>query len=155
MVDISNTEPIEILLVEDNPGDARLAAEALKENKVRNNLYHVKDGVEAMRFLRRQAEYADVLLPDLVLLDLNLPRKGGHEVLKEMKSDAKLRLIPVVVLTTSAAERDLIKSYNLHANAYVVKPMSLDQFVEVVQAIEEFWLSIVKLPRVSDGKDLA
>ena len=155
MVDISNTEPIEILLVEDIPGDARLAAEALKENKVRNNLYHVEDGVEAMRFLRRQAEYADVPLPDLVLLDLNLPRKGGHEVLKEMKSDAKLRLIPVVVLTTSAAERDLIKSYNLHANAYVVKPMSLDQFVEVVQAIEEFWLSIVKLPRVSDGKDLA
>ena len=155
MVDTSNTEPIEILLVEDNPGDARLAAEALKENKVRNNLYHVKDGVEAMRFLRKQAEYADAPLPDLVLLDLNLPRKDGHEVLKEMKGDAKLRLIPVVVLTTSAAERDLIKSYNLHANAYVVKPMSLDQFVEVVQAIEEFWLSIVKLPRVSEGKDLA
>ncbi len=155
MVDISNTEPIEILLVEDNPGDARLAAEALKENKVRNNLYHVKDGVEAMRFLRRQAEYADVPLPDLVLLDLNLPRKDGHEVLKEMKGDAEMRKIPVVVLTTSAAERDLIKSYNLHANAYVVKPMSLDQFVEVVQAIEEFWLSIVKLPRVSEGKDLA
>ncbi len=155
MVDISNTEPIEILLVEDNPGDARLAAEALKENKVRNNLYHVKDGVEALRFLRRQAEYADVPLPDLVLLDLNLPRKDGHEVLKEMKGDAELRPIPVVVLTTSAAERDLIKSYNLHANAYVVKPMSLDQFVEVVQAIEEFWLSIVKLPRVSEGKDLA
>ncbi len=155
MVDTSNTEPIEILLVEDNPGDARLAAEALKENKVRNNLYHVKDGVEAMRFLRRQAEYADVPPPDLVLLDLNLPRKDGHEVLKEMKGDAEMRKIPVVVLTTSAAERDLIKSYNLHANAYVVKPMSLDQFVEVVQAIEEFWLSIVKLPRVSDGKDLA
>ena len=155
MVDTLNTEPIEILLVEDNPGDARLAAEALKENKVRNNLYHVKGGVEAMRFLRRQAEYADAPLPDLVLLDLNLPRKDGHEVLKEMKGDAKLRLIPVVVLTTSAAERDLIKSYNLHANAYVVKPMSLDQFVEVVQAIEEFWLSIVRLPRVSDGKDLA
>lgn len=150
-----NTEPIEILLVEDNPGDARLAVEALKDSKVHNNLYHVKDGVEAMRFLRRQAEYADAPLPDLVLLDLNLPRKDGHEVLKEMKGDAKLRLIPVVVLTTSAAERDLIKSYNLHANAYVVKPMSLDQFVEVVQAIEEFWLSIVRLPRVSDGKDLA
>ncbi len=155
MVDVSNTEPIEILLVEDNPGDARLAAEALKENKVRNNLYHVKDGVEAMRFLRRQAEYADAPQPDLVLLDLNLPRKDGHEVLKEMKGDAEMRKIPVVVLTTSAAERDLIKSYNLHANAYVVKPMSLDQFVEVVQAIEEFWLSIVKLPRVSEGKDLA
>ncbi len=108
-----------------------------------------------MRFLRRQAEYADAPLPDLVLLDLNLPRKDGHEVLKEMKGDAKLRLIPVVVLTTSAAERDLIKSYNLHANAYVVKPMSWDQFVEVVQAVEEFWLSIVRLPRVSDGKDLA
>ncbi len=155
MVDMSNTEPIEILLVEDNPGDARLAAEALNENKVRNNLYHVKDGVEAMRFLRRQAEYADVPLPDLVLLDLNLPRKDGHEVLKEMKGDAELRPIPVVVLTTSAAERDLIKSYNLHANAYVVKPIGLDEFVEVVQAIEEFWLSIVKLPRAADREDLA
>ena len=151
MVDTLNTEPIEILLVEDNPGDARLAAEALKENKVRNNLYHVKDSVEAMRFLRRQAEYADAPLPDLVLLDLNLPRKDGHEVLKEMKGDAKLRLIPVVVLTTSAAERDLIKSYNLHANAYVVKPIDLERFIEVVQSIEVFWFTIVKLPPNVDG----
>ncbi len=105
-----NTEPIEILLVEDNPGDARLAAEALKENKVRNNLYHVKDGVEAMRFLRGQAEYADAPLPDLVLLDLNLPRKDGHEVLMEVKADAQLRTIPVVVLTTSRAEEDILRA---------------------------------------------
>ena len=144
---MKNNEPIEILLVEDNPGDARLAAEALKENKVRNNLYHVKDGVEAMRFLRRQAEYADAPLPDLVLLDLNLPRKDGHEVLKEMKGDAKLRLIPVVVLTTSAAERDLIKSYNLHANAYVTKPVDFDRFIEVVRQIDDFFVTVVKLPR--------
>ncbi len=150
-----NTEPIEILLVEDNPGDARLAVEALKESKVRNNLYHVRDGVEAMRFLRRQAEFADAPLPDLVLLDLNLPRKDGHEVLREIKDDDELRMIPVVVLTTSAAERDLVKTYGLHANAYVVKPIGLDEFVEVVQAIEEFWLSIVKLPRAADREDLA
>ncbi len=155
MTDIPNSEPVQILMVEDNPGDARLALEALKDSKVHNVLYHVRDGVEAMRFLRRQAEYTDVSLPDLVLLDLNLPRKDGHEVLKEMKEDAELRLIPVVVLTTSAAERDLVKSYGLHANAYIVKPIGLDQFVEVVQAIEEFWLSIVKLPRASDSKDLA
>jgi chemotaxis family two-component system response regulator Rcp1 len=155
MANIPNSEPLQILMVEDNPGDARLALEALKDSKVHNVLYHVWDGVEAMRFLRRQAEYTDVSLPDLVLLDLNLPRKDGHEVLKEMKDDAELRLIPVVVLTTSAAERDLVKSYGLHANAYIVKPIGLDQFVEVVQAIEEFWLSIVKLPRASDSKDLA
>ncbi len=155
MAELPNSEPVQILMVEDNPGDARLALEALKDSKVHNDLYHVRDGVEAMRFLRRQAEYTDVSLPDLVLLDLNLPRKDGHEVLKEMKDDAELRLIPVVVLTTSAAERDLVKSYGLHANAYIVKPIGLDQFVEVVQAIEEFWLSIVKLPRASDSKDLA
>jgi two-component system, chemotaxis family, response regulator Rcp1 len=155
MADIRNNEPVQILMVEDNPGDARLAFEALKDSKVHNVLYHVRDGVEAMRFLRRQGEYTDVSLPDLVLLDLNLPKKDGHQVLKEMKDDAELRLIPVVVLTTSAAERDLVKSYGLHANAYIVKPIGLDQFVEVVQAIEEFWLSIVKLPRASDSEDLA
>jgi two-component system, chemotaxis family, response regulator Rcp1 len=155
MANIPNNEPVQILMIEDNPGDARLAFEALKDSKVNNDLYHVKDGVEAMRFLRRQAEYTEVPLPDLVLLDLNLPRKDGHEVLKEMKDDTELRLIPVVVLTTSAAERDLVTSYGLHANAYIVKPISLDQFVEVVQAIQEFWLSIVKLPRAGDSKDLA
>jgi two-component system, chemotaxis family, response regulator Rcp1 len=148
-----NTEPIEILLVEDNPGDARLAAEALKENKVRNNLHHVLDGVEAMRFLRRGAPYAGVPVPDLILLDLNLPRKDGREVLEEIKGDPELRLVPVVVLTTSAAERDLIKSYNLHANAYIIKPIDLDRFIEVVQAIESFWFTIVKLPQLN-GRDL-
>jgi chemotaxis family two-component system response regulator Rcp1 len=148
-----NTEPIEILLVEDNPGDARLAAEALKENKVRNNLHHVLDGVEAMRFLRREAPHAGVPVPDLILLDLNLPRKDGREVLEEIKGDPELRLVPVVVLTTSAAERDLIKSYNLHANAYIIKPIDLDRFIEVVQAIETFWFTIVKLPQLN-GRDL-
>ena len=146
---MSNAEPIEILLVEDNLGDARLAAEALKENKVRNNLYHVEDGVEAMRFLHRQENYADVPLPDLVLLDLNLPRKDGREVLAEIKEDPELRLVPVVVLTTSEAERDLVKTYDLHANAYVVKPIDLDRFIEVVEAIENFWFTIVKLPQVN------
>src|SRR5918992_5584163 len=125
-----NTEPIEILLVEDNPGDARLAVEALKESKVRNNLHHVEDGVEAMDFLHQRKEYADVPLPDLILLDLNLPRKDGREVLEEIKEDPDLRAVPVVVLTTSAAERDLVKSYDLHANAYVIKPIHLDHFVE-------------------------
>ncbi len=142
-----NAEPIEILLVEDNPGDARLAAEAIKENKVRNNLHQVRDGVEAMRFLRREAPYAGVPVPGLILLDLNLPRKDGREVLAEIKGDPELRLVPVVVLTTSAAERDLLRSYNLHANAYVVKPIDLEQFIEIVHAIESFWFSIVKLPQ--------
>jgi chemotaxis family two-component system response regulator Rcp1 len=145
-----NTEPIEILLVEDNPGDARLAVEALKESKVRNNLHHVVDGVEAMQFLRRQQQYAGVSPPDLILLDLNLPRKDGREVLEEIKEDPDLRSVPVVVLTTSAAERDLVKSYDLHANAYVVKPIHLDHFVEIVQAIEEFWFLVVKLPPTRD-----
>jgi len=152
---MDNTEPIEILLVEDNPGDARLAAEALKENKVRNNLYHAKDGVEAMDFLRRRGEYAGVPVPDLILLDLNLPRKDGREVLEEIKDDPELRLIPVVVLTTSAAERDLIRTYDLHANAYVIKPIDLNRFIEVVRAIENFWFTIVKLPQINGRKDLA
>ena len=147
MMEAPNTEPIEILLVEDNPGDARLAREALKESKVHNNLHHVVDGVEAMRFLRREGAYAEMAVPDLILLDLNLPRKDGREVLAEIKDDAELRLVPVVVLTTSSAERDLVKSYDLHANAYVVKPIDLDRFIEIVQAIENFWFSIVKLPQ--------
>lgn len=152
MVGTINTEPVEILLVEDNPGDARLAVEALKENKVRNNLHHVKDGVEAMDFLHRRGAYAGAPLPDLILLDLNMPRKDGREVLKEIKDDPRLRLVPVVVLTTSAAERDLVQTYDSHANAYVMKPIDLDRFIEVVQAIESFWFTIVKLPQ--NGHDL-
>src|SRR5918992_3805272 len=146
-----NAEPIEILMVEDNPRDARLAEEALKDSKIKNNLYHVEDGMSAMRFLYREAEYAHAPHPDLVLLDLNLPRKDGREVLEEIKEDPKLRLIPVVVLTTSEAERDLVRTYDLHANAYVVKPIDLDRFIEVVQAIEDFWLTIVKLPPRNEG----
>ncbi len=146
-----NHEPIQILLVEDNPGDARLAVEALKDSKVRNSLHHVGDGVEALAYLRREAPFADAPVPDLILLDLNMPRKDGREVLAEIKEDPDLRLVPVVVLTTSAAERDLLKTYDLHANAYVVKPLDLDQFIEVVQAIESFWFTIVKLPQVSEG----
>lgn len=146
-----NTEPVEILLVEDNFGDARLAAEALKENKVRNNLHHVVDGVEALAFLHRSGDYATAPRPDLILLDLNLPRKDGREVLAEIKEDPELRLVPIVVLTTSEAEMDLVKTYDLHANAYIVKPIDLDRFIEVVQAIENFWFTIVKLPRLNDG----
>jgi two-component system, chemotaxis family, response regulator Rcp1 len=146
-----NTEPIEILLIEDNMRDARLAQETLKDSKVHNNLYCVEDGVEAMDFLRRQKEYAGAPPPDLILLDLNLPRKDGREVLAEIKEDPKLRLIPVVIMTSSEAERDLVRTYGLHANAYVVKPIDLDRFVEVVQAIKDFWLTIVKLPPKSEG----
>lgn len=143
---MSNHEPVEILLVEDNEGDARLAVEALKEGKVRNNLHRVKDGVEAMEFLRRCVDGSGEPPPDLILLDLNLPRKDGREVLEEIKADPELMLIPVVVLSTSGAEEDLLKSYGLHANAYITKPLDLDRFVEVVQAIETFWFTIVKLP---------
>ncbi len=150
MSEIPNTEPIEILLVEDNVGDARLAEEALKESKVRNKLHHVKDGVEAMKFLHRQQEYAHVTPPDLILLDLNLPRKDGREVLAEIKEDPELKLVPVVVLTTSEAERDLVKSYDLHANAFIVKPIDLNRFIEIVETIEDFWFTVVKLPQRND-----
>ena len=151
MSEMPNNGPIEILLVEDNEGDARLALEALKEGKVRNNLHHVKDGVEAIAFLNQQGEYADVPLPDLILLDLNLPRKDGREVLAEIKEDPNLRHIPVVVLTTSQAEQDLVETYDLHANAFVTKPLDLERFIEVVQAIEQFWFTIVKLPPRPNG----
>lgn len=140
-------DAIEILLVEDNPGDVRLTQEALNEGKLRNNLYVVGDGVEALLFLRRETPYAQSPRPDLVLLDLNLPKLGGMEVLAEMKKDPRLRCIPVVILTTSAAERDVVKSYDLHANCYITKPVDFEQFIQVVQSIQDFWFSIVKLPQ--------
>lgn len=142
------SHPINILLVEDNPGDVRLTIEALKEDKLQNNLHVVKDGVEAIAFLRQEGEYAGVPHPDLILLDLNLPKKDGREVLKEIKADERLKRVPVVILTTSQAEEDILKTYDLHANCYITKPVSLDQFIRVVRSIEEFWLTIVKLPPV-------
>jgi chemotaxis family two-component system response regulator Rcp1 len=137
---------IEILLVEDNPADVRLAQEAFKDAKVHNILYTVGDGVEAMAFLRRQGKYADAARPDLILLDLNLPKKDGREVLAEIKTDKHLKLIPVVILTVSKDEEDILKTYNLHANCYITKPIDFEQFMKVVKGIEEFWLTIVKLP---------
>jgi two-component system response regulator len=137
---------IEILLVEDNPADIRLAQEAFKDAKVHNILYTVGDGVEAMAFLRRQGKYADAPRPDLILLDLNLPKKDGREVLAEIKTDERLKLIPVVILTVSKDEEDILKTYNLHANCYITKPIDFEQFMKVVKGIEEFWLTIVKLP---------
>src|SRR6266446_7406050 len=141
-----NEREIEILLIEDNPGDARLTIEALKEAKVRNKLNHLADGIEALAFLRRQGKYADAQRPDLILLDLNLPRKDGREVLAEIKADNQLKRIPVVILTTSQAEEDILRAYNLNANCYVSKPVDLDQFIKVVRTINDFWLTIVKLP---------
>jgi chemotaxis family two-component system response regulator Rcp1 len=137
---------VEILLVEDNPGDARLAQEALKEAKVHNNLYTVSDGVEAMNFLHRQGKYADMPRPDVIMLDLNLSGKDGREVLAEIKSDEGLKRIPVVILTASQNEEDILKTYDLHANCYITKPIDLSQFIKVVRSIEDFWLTIVKLP---------
>ena len=138
--------PIEVLLVEDNPGDVRLTREALKDGKVSNNLSVMQDGVEALRFLRREGPYADAPRPDVVLLDLNLPKKDGRQVLQEMKADPALRTIPVVILTSSDAERDIADAYELQANCYITKPVDLDQFITVVRSIEDFWFSIVKLP---------
>jgi chemotaxis family two-component system response regulator Rcp1 len=133
-------------MVEDNPGDIRLTVEALKEGKVRNNLHTVGDGEEALAFLRRQGPYAEAPRPDLILLDLNLPKKTGQEVLAEIKEDPDLRRIPVVILTVSEAEADILKTYNLHANCYITKPVDLDRFIEVVKSIEDFWLTVVMLP---------
>jgi chemotaxis family two-component system response regulator Rcp1 len=138
--------PIEILLVEDNAGDVRLAREGLRECKLLNNLSVADDGVQALAFLRREGEYERAPRPDLIMLDLNLPRKDGREVLKEIKEDDLLKCIPVVILTTSKAEEDILKSYSLHANCYVTKPLAIEQFINVVQAIETFWFTIVKLP---------
>jgi chemotaxis family two-component system response regulator Rcp1 len=147
MHNAADGKPIEILLVEDNPGDVRLAVEALRDAKVANRLHIVEDGVEAMSFLRREGRYADVPQPNLILLDLNLPRKDGREVLAEIKQDADLKRIPVVILTSSAAEQDVVQAYNLYANCYITKPMDLDQFLKVVRSIEDFWLIVVTLPQ--------
>ena len=138
--------PIEILLVEDNPGDVRLIVEALRDGKVQNKLHIAKDGMEATAFLHREGEYADALYPDLILLDLNLPKKSGPEVLAEIKEDPALKHIPVVILTSSQEGEDIVKTYNLHANCYVTKPIDLEQFIMVVKSISDFWLTIVKLP---------
>lgn len=138
--------PIEILLVEDNPGDVRLTLEALRECKMRNTLRVTRDGVEALAFLHQEDGYANAPRPDLILLDLNLPKKDGREVLAEIKASEDLRRIPVVILTTSSAEEDVLRTYDLHANCYITKPVDLDQFIKVVQLIEEFWLTIVRLP---------
>lgn len=140
--------PVEILLVEDNPGDMRLTKEALQEGKVYSNLHWAKDGVEALEFLQRQGKFTDVPRPDIILLDLNLPRKDGREVLSIIKGDERLRNIPVVVLTTSKAEEDVLRSYELHANCYVTKPVDLEKFITVVQSIDRFWLTVVTLPPV-------
>jgi CheY-like chemotaxis protein len=141
-----NGKPIEILLIEDNPGDVRLTKEVLKEGKVRNNLQVVGDGVEAMAYLHRENSYTKAPRPDQILLDLNLPKKDGREVLQEIKADHQLKRIPVVVLTTSDADEDILKSYNLSANCYITKPVDLDQFISVIRSVEAFWLTIVTLP---------
>lgn len=137
---------IDILLVEDTLSDVRLVQEVLKDVKIRNKLYVVNDGVEAMEFLRRQGKYATAPRPDVVLLDLNMPRMGGREVLKEVKEDEDLKRIPVIILTVSTAEADILRSYNLHANCYLTKPVDMDEFVKMVQTLQDFWFVIVKLP---------
>ncbi|MBI5642921.1 MAG: response regulator [Deltaproteobacteria bacterium] len=142
----SSSEPIEILMVEDNPSDVRLTVEAFKDAKVYNNMSVAENGEEAMSFLRREGKYADSPRPDLILLDLNLPKKNGREVLAEIKQDPSLKRIPVVILTTSDDEQDILKAYDLHVNAYIRKPVDLEQFIKIVEAVEDFWLSVVKLP---------
>ena len=151
MVHKSHTRPVEILLVEDNAGDIQLTREAFRENKLNNRLNVVRDGVEALAYLRGTDGHAARHIPDLILLDLNLPRKDGREVLAEIKQDPALKRIPVVVLTTSQAEEDILRSYDLHVNCYVTKPLGLDQFMQVVRSIETFWLSIVELPPKQSG----
>lgn len=144
-----SSNAISILMIEDNPGDVRLTREILRDAKVINTLVSVKDGIEAMDYLFHQAPYADAPRPDLILLDLNLPRMGGLEILKKIKADPDLKIIPVVILTTSQAEQDILAGYQAYANAYITKPVSLDQFNHIVQAIEGFWLEIVRLPRIN------
>ena len=141
-----NTKPVEILLVEDNEGDVGLVEEVFEEAKIRNIIHVAEDGEEAMLFLNKEVPYVDAPTPDIILLDLNLPQKDGREVLEEIKTDENLKRIPVVVLTTSKAEEDIIKSYDLHANSYITKPVDFDQFIRVVRSIEDFWLEVVRLP---------
>jgi len=141
-----NTKPVEILLVEDNEGDVGLVEEVFEEAKIRNIIHVAEDGEEAMLFLNKEVPYVDAPTPDIILLDLNLPQKDGREVLEEIKTDENLKRIPVVVLTTSKAEEDIIKSYDLHANSYITKPVDFDQFIRVVRSIENFWLEVVRLP---------
>ena len=143
---VQENRPINILLIEDNPGDVRLTQEAFKEGKVSTNLEIVMDGVEAIKYLRKQEKYADAATPDLILLDLNLPKRDGREVLKEVKADDELKRIPIVILTTSNAEQDIIKSYNLHVNCYINKPVDYDKFFDIIQKIEDFWLKTAILP---------
>ncbi len=142
--------PVEILLVDDNPGDIRLTQEALKDSKVLNNLHVVEDGLEALKYLRKKGEFKNEVAPDLILLDLNLPKRNGREVLSEIKEDELLKHIPVVILTISRAEEDIFKSYELHANCYITKPVDMNQFIKIVRSIESFWFSIVKLPQNVD-----
>ena len=150
MSDGLDGDPAQILLVEDNPGDVRLTQEAFKEGQIDNDLHVVEDGVEALDFLFKRGEYADAPCPDIVLLDLNLPRKNGDEVLEEMRADETLQYVPVVVLTSSEAQEDVVKSYELNANAYLTKPVDPVDFIEVVQSFEQFWLSIVRLPECEE-----
>ena len=146
---------VEILLAEDNPGDARLTLEGFRDAKVKNNITVVEDGIEALAFLRKQGKYANAVRPDLILLDLNMPKKDGREVLAEIKSDENLKSIPVLVFTVSSAERDILETYDLQANAFITKPIDFDEFTAVVKSMEEFWLAIVKLPRDANGKSSA
>ena len=143
----SNGMPVQILLVEDNPGDAKLTVEAFREGRTNNNLYHVHDGVEALAYLRHEDPYSTSARPDIILLDLNMPRKNGMEVLEELKADRELKSIPVIVLTTSDGERDIEQSYALQASCYINKPVDLGEFFEVARKIEDFWFTIVKLPK--------
>lgn len=146
MINKESLQPINILLIEDNPGDIRLTKEVLKEGKIRNNLSIAMDGEEAIAFLKKQDNYKEVVTPDIILLDLNLPKKDGREVLAEIKADDSLKHIPVIVLTTSAAEQDILNTYAHHANCYITKPVDFNQFISVIRSIELFWLTIVKLP---------
>ncbi len=145
-MNLSNTKPIEILLVEDSPSDAALTIEALKAGKIANTLNHVEDGVDAMDYLKRRGRYTNAARPDLIMLDLNLPRKDGREVLAEIKSDKDLKIIPIIVLTTSSSDEDILKSYQLNANCYITKPVDFSHFIDVVKSIENFWLTVVTLP---------